>query len=298
MRTTDKKRLRPRIGGLHRTGDRSPALWVSVTSAFATPDTFAVVPREVISNGPGLSRDASELWLGLPDGGRLRIDDIGPLARCAGRFGGGDVSLLVPRARTPTRGVLWWRSCPAWRTRCVSRRWTGRPASLIRRAGRRCSRFCGAPGGSAAATYRPRSPAPGRPPAACCGRRSGLANAPRVPPVDGSTGELDTAGGEEVFTVLRCADDKLGGTVLVVIHVPLMACRVRRTVRMREGRTSAETLRERGGEGEEFTVLDRAGGLRLPRDSVEGYGPRGRVRLTGEAGHVGVWPDRDDRCDG
>lgn len=127
---------------------------------------------------------------------------------------------------------------------------------------------------------------------------SGLANAPRVPPVDGSTGELDTAGGEEVFTVLRCADDKLGGTVLVVTHVPLMARRVRRTVRMREGRTSAETLRERGGEGEEFTVLDRAGGLRLPRDSVEGYGPRGRVRLTGEAGHVGVWPDRDDRCDG
>ncbi|WP_405598956.1 MULTISPECIES: hypothetical protein [unclassified Streptomyces] len=127
---------------------------------------------------------------------------------------------------------------------------------------------------------------------------SGLANAPRVPPVDGSTGELDTAGGEEVFTVLRCADDKLGGTVLVVTHVPLVACRVRRTVRMREGRTSAETLRERGGEGEEFTVLDRAGGLRLPRDSVEGYGPRGRVRLTGVAGHVGVWPDRDDRCDG
>lgn len=184
MRTTDKNRLRPRIGGLHRTGDRSPALRVSVTSAFATPDTFAVVPREVISNGPGLSRDASELWLGLPDGGRLRIDDIGPLARCAGRFGGGDVSLLVPRARTPTRGVL-WRSCPAWRT-------------------------------------------------------------PRVPPVDGSTGELDTAGGEDAFTVLRCADDKLGGTVLVVTHVPLMACRVRRTVRMREGRTSAETLRERG----------------------------------------------------
>ncbi|MFD0060327.1 hypothetical protein [Streptomyces sp. NPDC056690] len=45
VRTTDKKRLRLRIGGLHRTGDRSPALWVSVTSAFATPDTVAVVRR-------------------------------------------------------------------------------------------------------------------------------------------------------------------------------------------------------------------------------------------------------------
>ncbi|MEV6698754.1 hypothetical protein AB0M68_16440 [Streptomyces sp. NPDC051453] len=113
-----------------------------------------------------------------------------------------------------------------------------------------------------------------------------------------STGELDTAGGEDAFTVLRRADEKLGGTVLVGADVPLMACRVRRAVRMREGRTSAESLPERGGEGEEFTVLDRAGRLRLPRDYVEGYGPRGRVRLTGEAGHVGVWPDRDDRCDG
>ncbi|MFD7197656.1 hypothetical protein [Streptomyces sp. NPDC059893] len=113
------------------------------------------------------------------------------------------------------------------------------------------------------------------------------------------TGELDTASEEEVSTALRRADEKLGGgTVLVVAHVPLMACRVRRTVRIREGRASAETLRERGGKGEEFTVLDRAGRLRLPRDYVEGYGPRGRVRLTGEAGHVGVWPDRDDRCDG
>ncbi|MER5957897.1 hypothetical protein [Streptomyces sp. NPDC001893] len=77
-----------------------------------------------------------------------------------------------------------------------------------------------------------------------------------------------------------------------------MSGQVRRTVRIRGGRTSTETLRERGGEGEEFTVLDRAGGFQLPWDRVERYGPRGRVRLTGEAGHVGVWPDRDDRSDG
>ncbi|MFB6856252.1 MULTISPECIES: hypothetical protein [Streptomyces] len=77
-----------------------------------------------------------------------------------------------------------------------------------------------------------------------------------------------------------------------------MSGQVRRTVRIRGGRTSTETLRERGGEGEEFTVLDRAGRFQLPWDHVERYGPRGRVRLTGEAGHVGVWPDRDDRSDG
>ncbi|MFD4645525.1 hypothetical protein [Streptomyces sp. NPDC056721] len=77
-----------------------------------------------------------------------------------------------------------------------------------------------------------------------------------------------------------------------------MSGRVRRAVRIHDGRASTETLRERGGEGEEFTVLDRAGTLPLPRDCVERYGLRGRVRLTGEAGHVGVWPDRGDHADG
>ncbi|MFE2988761.1 hypothetical protein [Streptomyces sp. NPDC059262] len=74
----------------------------------------------------------------------------------------------------------------------------------------------------------------------------GLANAPRVPPADGPTDELDTASGEGASMTLRRADEKLGATVLVVTHDPLMSCRVRRTVRIREGRTSAEALRERG----------------------------------------------------
>jgi hypothetical protein len=78
-------------------------------------------------------------------------------------------------------------------------------------------------------------------------------------------------------------------------HAELVSGQVRRTVRIRDGRILTEALRERRGEGEEFTVLDRAGRLPLPRDYVERYWLRGRVLLTGEAGHVGVWLDRDDR---
>ncbi|MGW7073822.1 ABC transporter ATP-binding protein [Streptomyces sp. NPDC054871] len=115
------------------------------------------------------------------------------------------------------------------------------------------------------------------------------ANAPQVLLADEPTGELDTASGEEVFAALRRANEELGATVLVVTHDPLVSGQVRRTVRIRDGRTATETLREQGGAGEEFTVLDRAGRLQLPRDYVERYGLRGRVRLTEEPDHIGVW---------
>ncbi|THC45983.1 ABC transporter ATP-binding protein [Streptomyces sp. A1499] len=121
------------------------------------------------------------------------------------------------------------------------------------------------------------------------------ANSPRVLLADEPTGELDTAGGEEVFAALRRANEELGATVLVVTHDPLVSGQVRRTVRIRDGRTSTETLREEGGGGEEFTVLDRAGRLQLPGDFVERYGLRGRVRLTAETDHVGIRPGTPPR---
>jgi putative ABC transport system ATP-binding protein len=121
------------------------------------------------------------------------------------------------------------------------------------------------------------------------------ANTPQVVLADEPTGELDTASGEEVFAALRRANEELGATVLVVTHDPLVSGQVRRTVRIRDGRTSTETLRGPGGGGtEEYTVLDRAGRLQLPRDYVERYGLSGRVRLTEEPDHVGVWPDRTE----
>ena len=69
-------------------------------------------------------------------------------------------------------------------------------------------------------------------------------------------------------------------TVVVVTHDPLVSEQVGRTVPIRDGRTSSETLRRRastGGEhemvAEEFAVLDRAGRLQLPSDYVEALEP-------------------------
>ena len=123
---------------------------------------------------------------------------------------------------------------------------------------------------------------------------------PEVLLADEPTGELDTTTSAEVFDLMRHVNAQLGTTVIIVTHDPLVSEQVQRTVAIRDGRTSSETLR-RGrlsdeGEhrviAEEFAVLDRAGRLQLPRAHVEALELRNRVRLRLEEDHVGVWPDR------
>src|SRR5262249_40934612 len=127
-----------------------------------------------------------------------------------------------------------------------------------------------------------------------------LANNPRVLLADEPTGELDSATAREVFGALQTANTELGVTVLVVTHDPAVSAQVRRTIAIRDGRTSTETLRhdvadEHGNatrHAVEYAVLDRAGRVQLPRDMTEALGMRERVRLQQDADHIGVWPDR------
>jgi putative ABC transport system ATP-binding protein len=42
---------------------------------------------------------------------------------------------------------------------------------------------------------------------------------------------------------------------------------------------------------QEYSVLDRAGRLQIPRDFIDSLGMRDRVLLALEPDHVGVWPD-------
>ncbi len=125
-----------------------------------------------------------------------------------------------------------------------------------------------------------------------------LANEPRLLLADEPTGELDTATSEEIFGALRTANTELGTTVLIVTHDALVADQVRRTVRIRDGRTSTEVLRHAADTGtdgaltaQEYTVLDRVGRLQLPREFTESLGLAHRVRLVLERDHVSVWPD-------
>ena len=132
-----------------------------------------------------------------------------------------------------------------------------------------------------------------------------LANNPSVLLADEPTGELDSDNAGQLFETLRLVSRDLGVTIVVFTHDPLVSEQVQRTVEIRDGRTSMETLRriEQGPEGEErlvaeeLAVLDRAGRLQLPRDYVTALALERRVRLVLEGDHVRIWPDRRNGAD-
>jgi ABC-type lipoprotein export system ATPase subunit len=124
-----------------------------------------------------------------------------------------------------------------------------------------------------------------------------VANSPRVLLADEPTGELDEATSVEVLEALRGVNRETGVTTLIVTHDPTVSEHVARTIQIRDGRTSTETLRrtetdEHGRArhvSEEFAVLDRVGRLQLPQDFVHALDLRDRVRLALEPDHVSVW---------
>lgn len=130
-----------------------------------------------------------------------------------------------------------------------------------------------------------------------------LANNPSVLLADEPTGELDSHTAEQIFAAFRTANEHLGTTIVIVTHDQAVASEVRRTVAIRDGRTSTEVLRrtevdETTGQesviSREYAMLDRAGRLQLPADYTEALGMRDRVALELERDHIGVWPDNNE----
>lgn len=129
-----------------------------------------------------------------------------------------------------------------------------------------------------------------------------MANRPDLLLADEPTGELDSSTSSEVFDVFRRVNEEEGVTIIVVTHDPFVVGNVTRTVAIRDGRTSTETLRhaqidEEGAHSmiaEEFVILDRAGRLQLPEHYVEELNLERRVRMTLDEDHANIWPDRED----
>ncbi|MDG9716786.1 ABC transporter ATP-binding protein [Streptomyces sp. DH24] len=130
-----------------------------------------------------------------------------------------------------------------------------------------------------------------------------LANNPAVLLADEPTGELDSHTAQQIFAAFRTANEQLGTTIVVVTHDQAVASEVRRTVAIRDGRTSTEVLRRSevdeatGHErvvAREYAILDRAGRLQLPAEYLRALDMRDRVALELEPDHIAVRPD-DER---
>jgi putative ABC transport system ATP-binding protein len=129
-----------------------------------------------------------------------------------------------------------------------------------------------------------------------------LANEPEVIFADEPTGELDETNSAHVLETLRDVNERLGVTILIVTHDQSVSGHVRRTVQIRDGRTSTEVLRSvrTGADGldehiaQEYAVLDRVGRLQLPQEYLTRLSMRDRVRLELETDHVQVHPTSTD----
>jgi ABC-type lipoprotein export system ATPase subunit len=70
-----------------------------------------------------------------------------------------------------------------------------------------------------------------------------LANQPALLLADEPTGELDSVTAQDIITFFRQLNQTLGITIIIVTHDVAVAAQVDRTIAIRDGRTSTETVR-------------------------------------------------------
>jgi ABC-type lipoprotein export system ATPase subunit len=153
-----------------------------------------------------------------------------------------------------------------------------------------------------------------------------LANGPRLLLADEPTGELDDQTAGEIIAQLHSLTRTLDLTVILVTHDPSAAAAADRTIAIRDGRTSTETMRrdqplapvtlaqaQPGDLGKrrklqvpepgvsaviglpasthrEAALVDGAGRMQLPEEATRTLDFAGRAELLIGADHVELWP--------
>ena len=144
-----------------------------------------------------------------------------------------------------------------------------------------------------------------------------LANEPKVLLADEPTGELDSVTAGEVLALMRNLNQQLGLTIIMVTHDAAIAAEVDRTIAIRDGRTSTETVRREttletldsgilaassviglsSQTHRESILIDRAGRLQLPKEAIEQFPFNGRAEVRIAEDHVELWPILDEEND-
>lgn len=137
-----------------------------------------------------------------------------------------------------------------------------------------------------------------------------LANEPALLLADEPTGELDSTTAQAIMRLLRDINQQLKLTMVLVTHDGAIAAQVDRTIAIRDGRTSTETLRRAtpletmaagvlpasaviglsAATHSEALILDRVGRVQLPKEAIDRIPYDGRVEARIFADHVELWP--------
>lgn len=137
-----------------------------------------------------------------------------------------------------------------------------------------------------------------------------IANEPTLLLADEPTGELDSVTASEIFQLLRRLNQELGITIITVTHDAAIAAVMDRTIAIRDGRTSTETVRREepleavdgyaarasaviGLSSEthrESILIDRVGRLQLPKEALDSISFQGRAEVRILDDHVELWP--------
>jgi len=135
-----------------------------------------------------------------------------------------------------------------------------------------------------------------------------LANAPVLLLADEPTGELDSVTADEILGLLHELNRELGLTILIVTHDVTVASGADRTIAIRDGRVSTETIRRdapltAGGAvaasaviglpsetHRESILIDRVGRLQLPHEALVRVPFNGRADVRILDDHVEIWP--------
>ena len=129
-----------------------------------------------------------------------------------------------------------------------------------------------------------------------------LANDPKILLADEPTGSVDAKTGAYILDVLKNINASTGVTTVIVTHDRQLTKKVNRVVSIRDGKLSSERLmkqdyRDRLSEisafteesevQDEFTVLDRAGRLQIPKEYLEQLQLQGnKVRVEYKDGKI------------
>ena len=132
-----------------------------------------------------------------------------------------------------------------------------------------------------------------------------LANQPKLILADEPTGELDRKTANTVLELLNKLNSELKTTLVIVTHDPEIMHQVPRVITIRDGKASSEIVNLNMTEKSfapspdkettyaNYTLLDRAGRMHLPREYVQQFKINQRVKLSVVNDHLVIIPDSE-----